>query len=360
MRKICLILTLLTACLNSNADDARDALIVQTVLKLENFDYGKSSEKVKGSIQRYLEKNLGSEVYFNLVDRFSIISQTDNLIDLSSNDTVNSRAVALLDKLGGVESIKKGLKLNGDKRTKFINSLGTVNSKNSVKELSNIVLSGKESDLISASTALTKSALGQEQLLKMIENEGLPERVRGDTLDLLSSSVNPEVRERVAKFINSNVKLNKLKNYDVQKLIKLRGDIVNGKKVYMKSCFTCHKAGDIGIDFGPALTEIGDKLAREAMYVSIIKPSQAISFGYEGFNIKTKNGLALIGYITSDSDKELVVRVPGGALIPTAKSDILEKTAIKGSLMPEGLVSAMTENELVDLVEYLMTLKKSS
>ena len=94
--------------------------------------------------------------------------------------------------------------------------------------------------------------------------------------------------------------------------------------------------------------------------VSIIKPSQAISFGYEGFNIKTKNGLALIGYITSDSDKELVVRVPGGALIPTAKSDILEKTAIKGSLMPEGLVSAMTENELVDLVEYLMTLKKSS
>ena len=52
--------------------------------------------------------------------------------------------------------------------------------------------------------------------------------------------------------------------------------------------------------------------------------------------------------------------MPGGALIPTAKSDILEKTAIKGSLMPEGLVSAMTENELVDLVEYLMTLKKSS
>ena len=82
MRKIVLILTLLTACLISNADDARDALIVQTVLKLETFDYEKSSEKVKGSIQRYLKKNLGSEVYFNLVDRFSIISQTDNNISL--------------------------------------------------------------------------------------------------------------------------------------------------------------------------------------------------------------------------------------------------------------------------------------
>ena len=44
----------------------------------------------------------------------------------------------------------------------------------------------------------------------------------------------------------------------------------------MKACFTCHKSGDIGIDFGPALTEIGDKLAREAMYVSIIDPNEAI------------------------------------------------------------------------------------
>ena len=120
MRKIGLILTLLTACLNGNADEARDALIVQTVLKLETFDYEKSSEKVKGSIQRYLKKNLGSEVYFNLVDRFSIISQRDNLINLSADETVNSRAVALLEKLGGVESINKGLKLNGDKRTKTI------------------------------------------------------------------------------------------------------------------------------------------------------------------------------------------------------------------------------------------------
>ena len=119
-----------------------------------------------------------------------------------------------------------------------------------------------------------------------------------------------------------------------------------------------HKAGDVGIDFGPALTEIGDKLAREAMYLSIIEPNQAISFGFEGYSVKTKTGLTLIGYITSESANELVMKVPGGVTVTTNKSDIISKVPINGSLMPEGLVDSMSKQELVDLVEYLMTLKK--
>ena len=137
-----------------------------------------------------------------------------------------------------------------------------------------------------------------------------------------------------------------------------RGIVKKGKQVYMKACFTCHKSGDIGIDFGPALTEIGDKLAREAMYVSIIDPNAAISFGYEGFNVKTKSGSTLVGYIISDSDDELVMKVPGGVSVTTKKSEIFSKDKIDGSLMPEGLIASITEEELVDLVEYLMTLKK--
>ena len=62
MKKISIILFLFIAFFDCNADDARDELIVQTVLKLESFNYAKSSEKVKGSIQRYLDKNVGSEI----------------------------------------------------------------------------------------------------------------------------------------------------------------------------------------------------------------------------------------------------------------------------------------------------------
>ena len=38
-------------------------------------------------------------------------------------------------------------------------------------------------------------------------------------------------------------------------------------------CFACHKAGNIGIDYGPALTEIGSKLPKSELYLAIIDPN---------------------------------------------------------------------------------------
>ena len=52
------------------ADESRDELIVQTVLKLESFNYDESSDKVKASINRYLNRNLGKGDYFTLVEKF--------------------------------------------------------------------------------------------------------------------------------------------------------------------------------------------------------------------------------------------------------------------------------------------------
>ena len=64
---------------SANADEAKDALIVQTVLKLESFDYEKSSSKVKEAISRYLEQNVGTDEYYTLVEKFLIEGQIKNL-----------------------------------------------------------------------------------------------------------------------------------------------------------------------------------------------------------------------------------------------------------------------------------------
>src|SRR5215204_305812 len=49
----------------------------------------------------------------------------------------------------------------------------------------------------------------------------------------------------------------------IAELVKLKGEVAKGRAVFEKaesSCVTCHKVGDRGADFGPALTEIGTKL----------------------------------------------------------------------------------------------------
>ena len=342
----------------ARADESRDELIVQTVLKLESFNYDESSDKVKASINRYLDRNLGKGDYFTLVEKFSIKDQLENLTSLSTGDKVNPEAIGLLVKLGGEIAISKTLEIKGESRIKFIKALGTVNSPIAVKALSEVIQNKIDVDANIAATALTKTALGQLEIIELIGDNKISSELVKNILPELISSVDPKVRKMALKLNYDNNENISLEKYNVKNLITKRGSVNKGKQVYMKACFTCHKSGDIGIDFGPALTEIGDKLAREAMYVSIIDPNEAISFGYEGFNVKTKSGSTLVGYIISDSDDELVMKVPGGVSVTTKKSEIFSKDKIDGSLMPEGLIASMTEDELVDLVEYLMTLKK--
>ena len=342
----------------ARADESRDELIVQTVLKLESFNYDESSDKVKASINRYLNRNLGKGDYFTLVEKFAIKDQLENLTSLSTGDKGNPEAIGLLVKLGGEIAISKTLEIKGESRIKFIKALGTVNSPIAVKALSEVIQNKIDVDANIAATALTKTALGQLEIIELIGDNKISSELVKNILPELISSVDPEVRKMALKLNDDNNENISLGKYNVKNLITKRGSVNKGKQVYMKACFTCHKSGDIGIDFGPALTEIGDKLAREAMYVSIIDPNEAISFGYEGFNVKTKSGSTLVGYIISDSDDELVMKVPGGVSVTTKKSEIFSKDKIDGSLMPEGLIASMTEDELVDLVEYLMTLKK--
>ena len=94
------------------------------------------------------------------------------------------------------------------------------------------------------------------------------------------------------------------------------------------------------------------------MYIAFMDPSAAISFGYEGVAVETKGGQKLIGYVASDGDEELAMKVPGGALVSIKRSDIKSKEALAVSLMPSALVATMSRDDLVNLVEYLITLKK--
>src|SRR6185436_7573374 len=112
-----------------------------------------------------------------------------------------------------------------------------------------------------------------------------------------------------------------------------------------------------GIDFGPNLSEIGSKLAKEALYESILDPSAGISFGYEVWNIELKSGDELYGLIVSETTEELSVKSVGGAVTKCKTVEIARRTKAALSIMPSGLQQNMSAQDLVDLVEYLGSLK---
>jgi len=113
-----------------------------------------------------------------------------------------------------------------------------------------------------------------------------------------------------------------------------------------------------GTDLGPNLSEIGTKLGRDAILQAILEPSAGISFGYEAFNFTLQNGDEAYGLIASQTAEEVTVKAAGGILTRLKKKEIVSRQQKKLSLMPAALQAGLTPQELMDLVEYLASLKK--
>jgi putative heme-binding domain-containing protein len=92
----------------------------------------------------------------------------------------------------------------------------------------------------------------------------------------------------------------------------------------------------------------------------VLNPDAGIAFNYDGYLIKTKDGNQLLGYITSETKEDLSMKMGGGTVAKIKKSDIVSKKPYEHSLMPKGLLSGLKQQDVVDLMEYLSTLKKKS
>jgi putative heme-binding domain-containing protein len=115
--------------------------------------------------------------------------------------------------------------------------------------------------------------------------------------------------------------------------------------------------GNEGQAVGPDISSIGTKLARPALFEAILYPSAAISHDYENYTAKLKDGRTTTGVLVNRSDTEIQLRDAQGNLhtLDRAQVDSLDRLTV--SLMPSNLHQLMTTQELVDLVEYLATLK---
>ena len=148
----------------------------------------------------------------------------------------------------------------------------------------------------------------------------------------------------------------------ISELIKKTGDARRGAEVFRRDvvgCIKCHQVNGEGIDFGPNLSEIGTKLGKDALYEAILDPSAGISFGFEAWQIELKSGDEAYGLIVSDTAEEIAVKTQGGIVSRYKKSDVTKREQQKLSIMPAGLQQTLSTADLVDLVEYLSSLKKA-
>ena len=217
-------------------------------------------------------------------------------------------------------------------------------------------------DREAAVKSLAKSRPGAEALIALVDAEKFPEEMKATARFALAASPDAGAREMGEK------KLPRLKSKDgsplppIPELVAKKGDPVNGAKVFRRvegpNCVACHQIADEGKMVGPPLTTIGFKLSKEQMIESILTPSAAILMGYETWAVRTKDGDVKSGIKVEDSDDHVTLKDNQGEYIDIPLAKIAEKKMLKLSMMPEDLTKAMTAQELVDLVEYMSTLRQ--
>jgi putative heme-binding domain-containing protein len=211
--------------------------------------------------------------------------------------------------------------------------------------------------------ALAKAKEGAVALLELAKTQQLSDDLTLTATTELNSVHWEDVRAEAAQVLPMPQGQDAHPLPSIAELVRMSGNRSNGAAIFRREivgCSKCHQVNGTGIDFGPNLSEIGTKLAKEAIYESILDPSAGISFGYEAWSLELNNGDEAYGLVVSETADELALKAVGGLVTRYKKADIAKRTKQKLSIMPTGLAKTMSIQELVDLVEYLSSLKKAA
>jgi putative membrane-bound dehydrogenase-like protein len=133
------------------------------------------------------------------------------------------------------------------------------------------------------------------------------------------------------------------------------GDKERGKAV-AAMCQACHLFGNTGGQIGPNLSGVG-AMGAEAILRNILTPNAAMESGYRIFRVEQRDGSVLDAFFVSEDKDAVVVRLAGAADQRIAKKNIVKTTFLRRSLMPEGLLAGMNDQQVSDLFAYLLSLK---
>ncbi len=214
-----------------------------------------------------------------------------------------------------------------------------------------------------AVNALSGGRPGCLWLLDNLSNKQIPPGVQKEAVRLLRNSPYQDIRNRAVAMASPGTRIDPKNLPAIKSLLSARGEAKRGEQLMAASvksdmlCLKCHTVNHTGGQIGPDLSAIGKKASRENLLESILLPSKAIADQYVSWVVETNNGLVLTGLVIEDTADHLLLRDANGKDTRIDKKEIASRSKSLTSLMPADLIGTMTTSDLVDVVEYLLTLQ---
>jgi putative heme-binding domain-containing protein len=134
------------------------------------------------------------------------------------------------------------------------------------------------------------------------------------------------------------------------------GDLRRGAQLFADHCAACHRVAGQGTSIGPALDGVAAK-GIAGLLRSILSPSAGIEAGYRTLVVRTTSGELLTGILAAEDSAGIVLRRQDRADLQLPQSQIEGVRFDPLSLMPSGLLEALTPSQAADLLRYLLSLQ---
>jgi putative heme-binding domain-containing protein len=129
------------------------------------------------------------------------------------------------------------------------------------------------------------------------------------------------------------------------------GDASRGRAVFAKVCQQCHTLFDTGGKVGPDLTG-SNRSDLGYILENMVDPNAVIPNDYRSSTIELKDDRVLTGIVKSQDDKSVTVLTANEQLV-LPRNEVAKISNSEISMMPEGLLGALTDQEVRDLIYYL-------
>ncbi|MBK8503838.1 MAG: PmoA family protein [Saprospiraceae bacterium] len=130
-------------------------------------------------------------------------------------------------------------------------------------------------------------------------------------------------------------------------------DVTHGQKLFLTTCAPCHKMHGEGGIIGPELTG-SNRTNLDYLLSNILQPSSEMQDDYRMIVITTRDGRTLAGNKIGETDRQITLRIVGQDELILNKTEIQSSEMTTVSMMPQGLLKTLSDQDVVNLLGYLM------
>lgn len=198
---------------------------------------------------------------------------------------------------------------------------------------------------------MARDTIGANMLIALAAEGRLPDTLYPSISRLIFDNPSQTVRLQASRYFAGD---NASTRLDLNTIAGIIGDAQRGKNMFIQKCNACHRWQGQGLDIGPDLYFIGQKLDKPALLDAIVYPDAAIVFGYEPWLVQLKSGASYLGFILAEGADYLTIKDVSNTHQRLPTRDISSRKPLSTSLMPGATALQLSPQDLADIAEFLL------